>query len=166
MGSLVNSTFSAELTAETSPQVREATPPALLERLQNPQSLLNADLLTELREAFAGLGADGPAMFNEIMLGTRTALGTAIAEAFLLGMGITLAALVVAIFLKEVPLAKTWAVPEATAGAMPLDLLDQSPAAGTSAATADPPPTGGGEAVEDGLIADERPPDPSPPAEK
>ena len=162
MGSLVNSSFSSELTAETSPQVREATPPDLLERLQNPQSLLNADLLAELREAFAGLGEGGPVMFNEIMLGTRTALGTAIAEAFLVGMGITLAALVVAIFLKEVPLAKTWAVPEATAGAMPLDLLDASPGAGSSAATADPPPTGGDEP----LGADERPPDPSPPAEK
>ncbi len=162
MGSLVNSKFSAELTAETSPQVREATPPELLERLQNPQSLLNADLLAELREAFAGLGEGGPAMFNEIMLGTRTALGTAIAEAFLVGMGITLAALVVAIFLKEVPLAKTWAVPEATAGAMPLDRLDASPGAGSSAATADPPPTGGDESVG----ADERPPGPSPPAEK
>ena len=162
MGSLVNSSFSSELTAETSPQVREATPPELLERLQNPQSLLNADLLAELREAFAGLGERGPAMFNEIMLGTRTALGTAIAEAFLVGMGITLAALVVAIFLKEVPLAKTWAVPEATAGAMPLDRLDASPGAGSSAATADPPPTGGDEP----LGADERPPDPSPPAEK
>ena len=162
MGSLVNSSFSAELTAETSPQVREATPPELLERLQNPQSLLNADLLAELREAFAGLGEGGPVMFNEIMLGTRTALGTAIAEAFLVGMGITLAALVVAIFLKEVPLAKTWAVPEATAGAMPLDRLDASPGAGSSAATADPPPTGGDESVG----ADERPPGPSPPAEK
>jgi hypothetical protein len=162
MGSLVNSKFSAELTAETSPQVREATPPELLERLQNPQSLLNADLLAELREAFAGLGEGGPAMFNEIMLGTRTALGTAIAEAFLVGMGITLAALVVAIFLKEVPLAKTWAVPEATAGAMPLDRLDASPGAGSSAATADPPPTGGDESVG----ADERPPGPSPPVEK
>lgn len=162
MGSLVNSSFSAELTAETSPQVREATPPELLERLQNPQSLLNADLLAELREAFAGLGEGGPVMFNEIMLGTRTALGTAIAEAFLVGMGITLAALVVAIFLKEVPLAKTWAVPEATAGAMPLDLLDASPGAGSSAATVDPPPMDGDEP----LGADERPPDPSPPAEK
>ena len=162
MGSLVNSSFSSELAAETSPEVREATPPDLLERLQNPQSLLNADLLAELREAFAGLGEGGPVMFNEIMLGTRTALGTAIAEAFLVGMGITLAALVVAIFLKEVPLAKTWAVPEATAGAMPLDRLDASPGAGSSAATADPPPTGGDEP----LGADERPPDPSPPAEK
>ncbi|UCH86765.1 MAG: MFS transporter [Dehalococcoidia bacterium] len=162
MGSLVNSSFSSELTAETSPEVREATPPALLERLQNPQSLLNADLLAELRDAFAGLGENGPVMFNEIMLGTRTALGTAIAEAFLVGMGITLAALVVAVFLKEVPLAKTWAVPEATAGAMPLDRLGQSPVAGSSAATVDPPPTG----EDEPLGADDRPPDPSPPADK
>jgi hypothetical protein len=161
MGSLVNSSFSAELTAETSPEVREATPPDLLERLQNPQSLLNADLLAGLREAFAGLGERGPEMFNEIMLGTRTALGTAIAEAFLLGMGITLAALVAAIFLKEVPLAKTWAVPEATAGAMPLESLGSPPAAGTSAATADPPPTAGDETVG----ADERTPEPGRPAE-
>jgi len=166
MGSMVNSTFSAELTAETSPQVREATPPDLLERLQNPQSLLNADLLAGLREAFAGLGERGPAMFNEIMLGTRTALGTAIAEAFLLGMGITLAALLVAIFLKEVPLAKTWAVPEATVGGMPLERLGSSPVAGSSTVPATPPPTGGDEPVRDGPGPDERPPDPSPPAEK
>jgi EmrB/QacA subfamily drug resistance transporter len=157
MGSMVNSGFSAELTAQTPSQVREATPPGLLERLQNPQSLLNADLLAGLREAFAGLGEQGPAMFDQVMLATRTALGMAIADAFLLGMGITLAALVVSVFLKEVPLAKTWAVPEATAGAMPLDGLGSAPVAGSLAVPADPPPTGGEEPVRDGPGPDERP---------
>jgi EmrB/QacA subfamily drug resistance transporter len=164
MGSMVNSSFSAELTTQTPSQVRESTPPALLERLQNPQSLLNADLLAGLREAFAGL-RDGPAMFEQVMLATRTALGMAIADAFLLGMGITLVALLVAIFLKEVPLAKTWAVPEATATGVPLDRFGSPPVVGPSVAPANPPPTAGDDPVRDGPGPDERPPDPSPPAD-
>jgi MFS family permease len=161
MGSMLNSSFSSELTAQTPPQVRESTPPDLLARLQDPQSLLNADLLAGLREAFAGLGEQGPTMFEQVMLATRTALGAAIADAFLLGMGVTLVALVVAVFLKEVPLAKTWAVPEATAGAMPLDRLGSAPVVGSSVVPADPPPAGGDETT--GF--DELPLDPSPSAE-
>jgi hypothetical protein len=159
MGSIVNSSFSAELTAQTPSQVRESTPPALLERLQDPQAILNADLLAGLRSAFERLGEQGPAMFDQVMLTTQAALGTAIADAFLLGMGITLAALLVAFFLKEIPLAKTWAMPEATAGGMPLDDLGLQPVAGSSAALADPPPAGGDEPVRDGSEPDERPPD-------
>jgi hypothetical protein len=159
MGSLLNSRFSAELTAQTPSQVRESTPPALLERLQNPQALLNADLLAGLRDAFAGLGERGPAMFDQVMLTTRTALGLAIADAFLLGTGITLCALVVAVFMKELPLAKTWAVPEAAAAGMPLDQLGALPVAGSSAALADPPPTGGDDPGGDMPGRDERSPD-------
>jgi len=156
MGSLLNSRFSAELTAQTPSQVRESTPPALLERLQNPQALLNADLLAGLRDAFAGLGERGPAMFDQVMLATRTALGLAIADAFLLGMGITLVALLVAVFMKELPLAKTWPVPEEAAAGMPLDQLGALPVAGSSAALADPPPTSGDEPASDGPGSDER----------
>jgi hypothetical protein len=160
MGSLLNSRFSAELTAQTPSQVRESTPPDLLERLQDPQALLNADLLTGLREAFAGLGEHGAAMFDQVMLATRTALGVGIADAFLLGTGITFGAFLVAIFMKEVPLRKTWAVPETTAAGMPLDRLGSSPvAASTSAAAADPPPTGRDDAPDDGPDPDERAPD-------
>ncbi|MGQ9571840.1 MAG: MDR family MFS transporter [Dehalococcoidia bacterium] len=161
MGSIVNSRFSAELTAQTPSQVRESTPPALLERLQDPQALLNADLLAGLRSAFQGLGDQGPALFDQIMLATRTALGIAIADAFLLGMGITLAALVVAFFLKEVPLLKTWAVPEATTAGLPAEGSLALPVAG-SAAAADPLPSAGDEPVGGSLGADERPPDVGP----
>jgi EmrB/QacA subfamily drug resistance transporter len=164
MGSLLNSRFSAELTTQTPSQVRESTPPALLERLQNPQALLNADLLAGLRDAFAGLGERGPAMFDQVMLATRTALGLAIADAFFLGMGITLVALLVAVFMKELPLAKTWALPETTAAGVPLDQLGALPVAGSSAALADPPPTSGDEPASDGPGSDERLPDPGRPA--
>jgi len=163
MGSLLNSRFSAELTAQTPSQVRESTPPALLERLQNPQALLNADLLAGLRDAFAGLGERGPAMFDQVMLATRTALGLAIADAFLLGMGITLVALLVAVFMKELPLAKTWALPETTAAGVPLDQLGALPVAGSSAVPTDPPPTSGDEPASDGPGSDERLPDPGRP---
>jgi EmrB/QacA subfamily drug resistance transporter len=165
MGSMVNSSFASELTAQTPPQIRESVPPSLLQSLQNPQAILNADLLAGLRDAFAGLGATGPAIFEQVMLATRTALALAIGDAFLLGMGITLAALVVAVFLKEVPLAKTWVVPEAAGGGMPLEALVSEPLPGASAAAADPPPTSGDEPTRDGLIADKRTPEPGQPAE-
>jgi EmrB/QacA subfamily drug resistance transporter len=159
MGSMVNRGFSSELTAQTPSQVRESAPPALLEQLQNPQSLLNDDLLTGLREAFTGLGGLGPAMFEQVMTVTRTALGNAIADAFLLGMGITLVALVVAFFLREVPLAKTWSVPEATPGGMPVGHPGSASVGGSSAASPNPLPVGKDEPVSDGPSPAEGPRD-------
>jgi EmrB/QacA subfamily drug resistance transporter len=160
MGSVVNSSFSAELTAQTTPEVRESVPPDLIERLQDPQTLLNADVLAGLRSAFEGLGGQGLVLFDQVKLATRTALALAIADAFLLGMAIALVALVVAFFLKEIPLAKTWAVPEEAAAGMALDDLALRPVAGSSAALADPPPAGGDEPLRDGSGPDERPLDP------
>ena len=103
-------------------------------------------------------------MFDQVMLATRTALGLAIADAFFLGMGITLVALLVAVFMKELPLAKTWALPETTAAGVPLDQLGALPVAGSSAALADPPPTSADEPASDGPGSDERLPDPGRPA--
>jgi EmrB/QacA subfamily drug resistance transporter len=165
MGSLLNTRFSAEVTIQTPSQVRESTPPALLERLQDPQALLNADLLAGLRDAFAGLGERGSAMFDQAMLATRAALGLAIADAFLLGTGMTLGALLVAIFMKEVPLRKTWAVPEPTPAGVPLDRLRSLPVAGSSAALADPPPSGD-ETADADPDPDEHPPDKGQPGQR
>jgi hypothetical protein len=64
-----------------------------------------------VHEAFLGLGAQGQQLYDQALLATKTALAMGITHAFFVGAAITLVALAVGIFLKEVPLRKSYAVP-------------------------------------------------------
>jgi hypothetical protein len=120
MGSMLNNNFRSELTAQTPAQIKESVPPDLLAGLQNPQSLLNEGLLEGLRGSFAQLGDQGPVMFDQVMLATRTALAVGIADAFIISVGVTAASVGVAFFMRAVPLRKSYGPPIAPEAA-PLD---------------------------------------------
>jgi EmrB/QacA subfamily drug resistance transporter len=111
MGSLLNGRLQSELASQTPADVTQNVPPPLLERLQDPQILVVPDAMREVHEAFLGLGAQGQQLYDQALLATKTALAMGITYAFVVGAAITLVALVVGIFLKEVPLRKTYAVP-------------------------------------------------------
>jgi hypothetical protein len=104
MGSLINSTLASGLVANMPPQVRENAPPTLLAQLRNPQFLLSPEQLGAVRGAFEQLGPQGGQLFEASILAIRTSLATAISEAFMVAMFVTLASVVVGVFLREVPL--------------------------------------------------------------
>ena len=104
MGSLINSTLATELVANTPRQVRESAPPTLLDQLHNPQFLLSPEQLGAVRDAFQQLGPEGAGLFELSISAVRTSLATAISDAFLVAMFVTLASVFVGAFLKEVPL--------------------------------------------------------------
>jgi len=104
MGSMINSSLSSGLAANMPAQVRETAPPTLLQQLGNPQFLLNPQQREGVRGAFEQLGPQGSQMFEASILAVKTSLATAIADAFWVAMFVVLAAVVVGVFLREVPL--------------------------------------------------------------
>jgi EmrB/QacA subfamily drug resistance transporter len=103
MGSLINSTLSSELVANTPSQVSENAPPTLLDQLHNPQFLLSPDQLGAVHDAFLKL-PQGDQLFASAILAVRTSLATAIAESFWVAMFVTIASVFVGVFLREIPL--------------------------------------------------------------
>ncbi|MCH7998731.1 MAG: MFS transporter [Chloroflexi bacterium] len=104
MGSLINSTLSSELAANTPRQVTENAPPALLEQIRNPQFLLSPEQLEAVRNAFEQLGPQGTQLFEASIAAVRMSLATAIGDAFWVAVFVMAAAVLVGAFLKEVPL--------------------------------------------------------------
>jgi EmrB/QacA subfamily drug resistance transporter len=121
MGSLLNGRLQSELVSQTPPAVTQNVPAPLLQRLQDPQILVVPDIMKKVHEAFLGLGGQGQQLYDQALLATKTALAMGITYAFLVGTAITLGALVLGIFLKEVPLRETYAIPAEGAPALAAD---------------------------------------------
>jgi EmrB/QacA subfamily drug resistance transporter len=121
MGSLLNGRLQSELVSQTPPAVTQNVPAPLLQRLQDPQILVVPDIMKKVHEAFLGLGGQGQQLYDQALLATKTALAMGITYAFLVGTAITLGALVLGIFLKEVPLRETYAIPAEGALALAAD---------------------------------------------
>jgi EmrB/QacA subfamily drug resistance transporter len=85
-------------------EVRTEAPPALLERAQDAQSILNPIALEQLGETFAALGPDGSRLFASVVETMRVALAGALGDMFLIGAALMLIALAVSFFLPELPL--------------------------------------------------------------
>ncbi len=138
MGSLINGTLATELVANTPRQVTENAPPTLLDRLRDPQFLLSPEQLGAVRDAFQQLGPEGAGLFELSISAVRTSLATAISDAFLVAMFVTLAAVFVGAFLKEVPLRRAYDFEgEPSVAAAP------APRPPASSATLSPAPGGG-----------------------
>lgn len=107
LGSVMNNRFASEFINLVPQPVKMLVPPAKLDELvHNPQALISPEAQTQLKSALDLLGAQGSAIYDQLLHGLRQALALAITEAFLIGFFITLAALIVTFFLKEIPLRK------------------------------------------------------------
>jgi hypothetical protein len=138
MGSLLNGRLQSELVSQTPADVTANVPPPLLERLRDPQILVVSDSLKEVHQAFLGLGSQGQQLYDQALLATKTALAMGITYAFFVGAAITLVALVVGVFLKEIPLRKTHAMP-GEAAAVADAVGEPSPGTAMAAAPAGDP---------------------------
>jgi EmrB/QacA subfamily drug resistance transporter len=105
LGSIVTNRFQSDFLSGLSQAAKEATPPQMLDELsQNPQALMNVEAQDNLRALFEQFGQQGAALFEHIMETLKIALSSAIAQAFLIGLFVVIAAWVVNWFLKEIPL--------------------------------------------------------------
>jgi EmrB/QacA subfamily drug resistance transporter len=119
-GTLVTTHLRDNLRGELPGEV-QTLPEPLLERLEDPQVLLSPESLDRLREGFVALGAQGAGLFAQTIDSMRMVLADAVTNVFFLGMVVSIAALAVSVFLREIPLRTTVAeeVP-ARPGATPL----------------------------------------------
>ncbi len=105
LGSYMASRFAAGLKDSLSSDIREALPPEqLAEMSNNPQALVNPQALESLRASFADQGEQGAVILEQLLTTLRETLASAIGDVFILGAATLVAAFVVTIFLKEVPL--------------------------------------------------------------
>lgn len=150
LGSFLTHRITSEFGRELPPDIRQTVPAPLLDRLTDPQVLLNPQALNGARAAFAQI-PNGPALFAEVVTALRASLGTALHDVFLVTALISLTTIVANLFLKEIPLRHGYD----TATIQGKD--DLAPAA----AHPDPPPLGGDETalghgaaenIEQGLI--------------
>ena len=90
---------------------RDSLPAEVSRQLENPQALMDPNAMSRIEELAAQEGASES--LQAAVEGLRGALASAMQDVFLLGMGITIVAVVVTLFLKEIPLRKTIVMEEA-----------------------------------------------------
>lgn len=103
-GTLMSTHVRNNLAGELPPEVGRGAPPAVLRALEDPQVLLSPQAMDRLREGFGALGSEGPRLFDATIAAMRSVLADGLGLVFLAGLIITIAALVVSLFLKEIPL--------------------------------------------------------------
>jgi len=133
--SLVQSHYSSNLQTTIPPALRQR--PEFVKALKDPQFLLNAEAFARLREATLSLGDQGALLFEQTVQGVKVALASAIADAFFIAMFITAVAVVVGLFMREVPLRKSHFAPGEEQAAAPAP-------AGAAASTPALPAVAGG----------------------
>jgi len=107
VGSIMNNTFLTSFNDSLSPQISAVIPKEQLAALaENPQALVNPDALVQLQSIFAGMGDQGQILFSSLLITLREALSSAIGQVFLVSFFVVLVALVLIVFLKQIPLRK------------------------------------------------------------
>lgn len=106
-GTLMSTHVRNNLVSELPAEVRTGVPGPLLERLEDPQVLLSPQALDRLRDGFAALGGEGPRLFEATIGSMRSVLADGLGLVFVAGLFITVAALAVSLFLKDIPLRGT-----------------------------------------------------------
>ena len=105
LGSFMTMRLGDWLSNSLSQEAVDAMPPAVVEKLRDPQALMNPGAMDRIRD-LAGEG-EGGAEALVVVDGLRTALSAAMHDVFLLGFGIAVVAAVITIFLREIPLRET-----------------------------------------------------------
>jgi len=110
MFSLIQRQYSTGLQASVPEAVRSQ--PKFMAALKDPQFLLNQQAFAQTRDAFNSFGAQGGALFQQTLQGVKQALASGIADAFFISVFVVAAAVVIGVFMKEVPLRKVHYIDE------------------------------------------------------
>ncbi len=107
MGTILTNTFQSNLQSNMPQALKGLVPPDRLAQLQNPQLLLAPDVVAKIQHGFAAFGAQGLALFHQLIEAIRVSLSSAITTVFFLGFIIMLLGLFAVLFLREIPLRKS-----------------------------------------------------------
>jgi len=127
LGTVMTNSFHSAFQNGMPQSLKQVLPPAQVAALQNPQILLSSEAMTKLQQGFAAMGAQGEVLFHQLMDLTRSSLDTAITNVFFLGsVMLLLSALVTVLFLKEIPLRRSFGEAAHRAEAAPVGAPDES----------------------------------------
>ncbi len=105
LGSVMSATYLPTFLSAVPQSLRQAVPGNVLGVFENPSNLLEGPgVLAQVRALFARGGAQGIATFNQLSEAMKLGLTQGVHNVFLVCLGITLVALIVVWFLKELPL--------------------------------------------------------------
>ena len=130
MFSLIQSGYHSRLSTVVPPQARDN--PQISAALDDPLFIQNPQAFEAVRARFAGFGDQGEALFEQSIQGVKESLALGIADAFLLAVFILIIALVISVFMQEIPLRKAHYTPEEqeSTGSLPEAALALPPVAG------------------------------------
>ena len=108
LGSMLVNAYTPTLQQALPSSVTGSVPPALLAQVSNPQSLLNPQAGELIRQSFAQLGPQGPQLAEAVLGAVRMALASSLHQVFFIGTVAMAMATVVTLFLKDLPLRRTF----------------------------------------------------------
>jgi EmrB/QacA subfamily drug resistance transporter len=111
-GSVLANRFAPSFVAALPSDVQAAIPPERLAQFQNPQVLLNPQAADAIRQQTLALGPQGAQLFDALFTAIKLGLVAALHDVFLLGSGLAVLGWITVLFLKELPLRKTYAPAE------------------------------------------------------
>jgi EmrB/QacA subfamily drug resistance transporter len=108
-GTILTNRFAPAVLAALPPEVKAALPTDRLAPFLNPQALLNPQAADMMRQQLLTLGPQGAQMYDALIAAIKLALVTALHDVFLLGAVLSACGVVTVMFLKELPLRKSYA---------------------------------------------------------
>ncbi len=104
MFSLIQAKYHSGLAESLPAPVRDN--PGAAAAVDNPNFLLDSAAARRIEESFSAFGPQGAQLFQSTIDAVRDSLAVAIAEAFFISTFVILGAVVIAVFMKEIPLRK------------------------------------------------------------
>ena len=105
LGSVLTNRFASELTGSVSQGVKDVLPEGRLSSMaRNPQALINPEVQAQLRETFNQVGPQGAGLLEQLIVALRTSMSSAIGDVFTIALVVVVAAWLVTLFLREMPL--------------------------------------------------------------
>ena len=103
LGTIMAARFASNVAKEIQPD-GSLTQKLVSDISKNPRVMVDGEALAALESTLTHSGADGPELAQQIVYSLREVLSWALSDVFLVTLGATIAAIVVTIFLKEIPL--------------------------------------------------------------
>jgi EmrB/QacA subfamily drug resistance transporter len=111
LGSIMSNSFASGFLSRIPPPVRSEIPAnEITSLIQNPQALIIPQAQDQLKSVLTGMGVP-TADFNPILQALRESMVSAITEVFLISLIVVIAAFVINLFIKEIPLRKQQNIP-------------------------------------------------------
>jgi len=103
-GALLANRFAPSFQAALPSHILQSIPPAALHRIENPQALLNPETAMSIQQAINIPGTSGQAVTQQVLTAIRAALATSLQDVFVVGTCVMVAATLVLLLLRDIPL--------------------------------------------------------------